>query len=1043
MSLSHMMVEEAGISDRIVAGRDVIELFDAPSRTVFGEQVLDRLPLAERIENLRLTVQRSDGSTFLALASVAQIGEDVIELVLKNVDFLVDLEQRLRIKRERLTAVLEGTGAAIWAWNTHTRELAVNDRWAQIAGYETEDLAPITVETWQSLCHPDDFEREREAMARHLSGHSSTYEGRVRLRHRDGSWVWVRINGRVTSRDANGNPEWVNGIFLDITEEILGHTRLRRAEEALDKAARLAGLGGWEVDLRDNQITWSPETCRLHNVPTGFTPDSLEAAYAFYPEAARPVLMQAVDKALREGTGWDLELPFRPRGGAEMWVRTIGEVHFENGVPVRMSGAFQDITKHKHRADALRLSNERMELAVMSAGIGIWEADIVTSELTFDDRLRARFGMPDDRTPLIRDWIELLDAGSRPIFRSAWTAAVRHGTPLDVSVRATIAGETRWFHISARVYEGNTADPDRLVGVCRDSTAHHRMTEDLKRERTWLETSLSSIGDGVITADPEGRVRWMNPVAEALTGMTVEEAFGRRSDGVFRVINEVTGRPCADPVADCLATGKIVSLEANATLINGQGKVIAVDDSVAPILSEDGECLGAIMVFRDVSEQRERTRLMEQHANLDQTTGLPNRRWFTAALSNALARGYSERQQDFLVFCDLDSFKQVNDLHGHAMGDVILRDVGRILRRSFADAHLVARLGGDEFAIIACNTDQDTLRQRLQALCAEIARLADQHALAPAARSLGASAGAVHLAEHFDNRAETLRAADAACYRAKQNGRGQVVFAEELMEADRSIGRGEEDLYQLLEHAISQNALSVHFQEIHTVEETDGAPARMVELLARLKAPEGRLIPAGAFIPVAERSGLIFRLDQWMLRKALALVASDRFGHDTMLCVNMSGASVGSDQFCLEVLELLEGAGRRTSGNICLEITETVALHDPEKVANFARKLRATGAKVALDDFGAGMSSIRHLHSLKVDFLKLDGSFVRDIQTSRLTRLTLSCFVDLAREIGAETIAEFVETNDIRKEMAALGVDYVQGYLLHVPEAVDRDDHST
>lgn len=1033
LSFSRMMVEEFGLEDRIVAGRDLTEFLDPPSRTVFAEQILAKLPLADRIDNLRLMVQRSDGTMFLALASVAQVGEDQLELVLKNVDFIIDMEERLRTKRERLTAVLEGTGAAIWAWNTQTRELVVNDRWAQIVGYEFEDLAPITVETWQSLCHPDDLERERETMAEHLSGRRSAYESRVRLRHRDGSWVWVRISGRVTSRDENGQPEWVNGIFLDITEEVLDRSRLRRAEETLDKAARLAGLGGWEVDLNDNRISWSTQTCRLHNVPDGYTPDSLEAAYAFYPEAARPILAQAVDRALQEGEGWELELPFQPRGGREMWVRTIGEVHLEDGKPVRLSGAFQDITEQKRRADALALANERMQLAVGSGGIGVWEADIVTGELSFDDRMRERFDLPEADTLLIRDWMAMFDPESRPDFRTAWTAAMRHGTSIDVSVQATIRGELCCFQLSARVHEGS----DRLIGVCRDRTAEHRMTESLQRERTWLETSLSSIGDGVITADPDGRVLWMNPVAEQLTGMTVDQASGRKSDTVFRVINEVTGRPCADPIADCLAARKIVTLEANATLINGQGKVIAVDDSVAPILSETNECLGAIMVFRDVSEQREHTRLMEQHANLDQTTSLPNRRWFTSALSNVLGRSYSERERHFLVFCDLDCFKQVNDLHGHAMGDVILRDVGRILRQSFDDTYLVARLGGDEFAIIARNIAQDDLRARLQSVCSDIGRLADQHALAPAARSLGASFGAVHLAQHFDNRAEAMRAADAACYRAKQNGRGQVIFAGELTETDRETGRADEDLYLLLDHAISENTLVVHFQEIHTVEDADGKAARMVELLVRLKTPAGQLISAGAFIPVAERSGLIGRLDQWMLRKSLTLVGVNRFGPDTVLCVNMSGASVGNDQFCLEVLEMLKVAGRRNAENICLEITETVALHDPEKVAAFARKVRATGAKVALDDFGAGMSSIRHLHSLKVDYLKLDGSFVREIRTNRLTHLTLSCFVDLAREIGAKTIAEFVETREIHDEMANLGVDYVQGYLLHAPEAVE------
>ncbi|MFW2542881.1 EAL domain-containing protein [Primorskyibacter sp. 2E107] len=1022
---------DIGAQDMNLCGQKLDTFLTEESAAVWATEVISRLPLRGRLENLRLNFKRSDGTGFLALASIDQLDTGLVEAVFKNVDFLIDLEDRLRQKRERLGALLEGTGAALWAFNAQTKELIVNDRWAQIAGYETEELAPITVETWRALCHPADLERERSTIEAHLSGALESYEGRVRLRHRNGGLVWVRITGKVTSRDTDGQAEWLHGIFVDITEDIAGRTMLRRAEETLDKASRLAGFGGWEVDMRDGAIYWSPETCRLHNVAADFVPQSLDEAYAFYPEAARETLRAAVDQAIENGTGWDLELPFVPRGRSQIWIRTIAEVVTENGTPVRLSGAVQDITDRKLQRDALARTTERLSLAVRFGGIGVWEADIVTGDLRFDARMTEHFSSNGTAPATLRDWLAILEDESGTILHAAINRTLRHGEPLDVPVLTRHQGQTKAFRVTAQIHEQPGEDAARLIGACWDQTPMHTMTSRLERERSWLQTSLRSIGDGVITADPAGRVLWMNPVAEQLTGIKLDKARGRVSDTVFRVINEVTGKSCDDPIAACLSTRANVNLEANATLVNPQGKLIAVDDSVAPILSDGGDLLGAIMVFRDVSEQRETKRRMEEQATLDHTTGLPNRRWFTASLSSLLSQSPGTREDNFLIFCDLDVFKQINDIHGHAMGDIILRDTARILQTSFADARVVARLGGDEFALIATADDENALRRRLEAVCTDVAHLAEHHALAPSARLLGMSIGVVSLTRSFGNRGEAMRAADAACYRAKQLGRGQVVFAGELSEAELIVRSADDDVYALLETAIAEDKVDVHFQQVRSLTGTDFP---MVELLARLTSHDGRPIGAGDFIPVAERSGLISGLDLWMLRKAVTLVADCPFGRATTMCVNVSGASVGDEAFCRAALDILSEAGPKVAAHLCLEITETVALHNTERVALFARHVREKGAKIALDDFGAGMSSIRHLHVLTVDYLKLDGAFVRDICTSRVTRLALSCFVDLAHEIGAKTIAESVETDEVLNDIRALGVDYVQGYLLHRPE---------
>lgn len=394
----------------------------------------------------------------------------------------------------------------------------------------------------------------------------------------------------------------------------------------------------------------------------------------------------------------------------------------------------------------------------------------MTGALQWDIAMRTHFGTDPDEILGMSDWLRLLVDGDADRFSAAVRRAVSSPAQTDVEIRTIRSGVERTFHIAAMAHRNEDGGVERILGLCWDVTETREMTRKLKAQHSLMNVTLASIGDGVITTDTEGRITWMNPVATRLTGWTVEEAKGRLSSTVFRIVHEDTGLPSADPIEACMRLKKAVGLEPETALLTREARLIGVQDSAAPIISEDGRIVGAVLVFHDVSEQRELSKAMEARAMRDPLTGLSNRFEFETRLNAAFKKPLFERERSMQFLIDLDRFKSINDSFGHAAGDAVLRYVSTILGEGLSDNDTVARLGGDEFALLLTDRNPEEAFSWAVSVCERIGRSHDALQVEPEAWSIGASIGVVQLGEEISTTADALRAADIASYCAKHAG---------------------------------------------------------------------------------------------------------------------------------------------------------------------------------------------------------------------------------------------------------------------------------
>lgn len=431
---------------------------------------------------------------------------------------------------------------------------------------------------------------------------------------------------------------------------------------------------------------------------------------------------------------------------------------------------------------------------------------------------------------------------------------------------------------------------------------------------------------------------------------------------------------------------------------------------------------------RNIEEQLSHT------ANHDDLTGLPNRRLFEERLTRALEEPGSRHA---LMFIDLDQFKAVNDNGGHAAGDALLRRVSHDLDKAIRGTDLLARLGGDEFGIVLPNcAPEDALRigLRLREIAEAIDFVWNGHRY-----SISASIGVVHLAGRSYTLQEALRAADIACYMAKEKGRNRVhVF--ETTDAAQTQFTANLNWVQRLHRALEEDSFRLFSQEIATVD-GGGVPAEHCEILLRLEE-DGKLLAPGAFIPAAERFGLMPALDRWVVRHALDTISRRMGPASSTYSINLSGLTLKDDTFLPFLRETLRRS-RVPADVLCFEITETSAIENLDEAITFMNAMRAMGCRFALDDFGVGMSSLTYLKRLPVDYVKIDGSFVRDMLTDKADWMTVEMINQISHLAGRKTIAEFVENAEILAALRTIGVDYVQGYFLGRPEPFLPDASGT
>ncbi|OYD90313.1 hypothetical protein CDG76_31840 [Nostoc sp. 'Peltigera membranacea cyanobiont' 210A] len=648
--------------------------------------------------------------------------------------------------------------------------------------------------------------------------------------------------------------------------------------------------------------------------------------------------------------------------------------------------------------------------------------------LTFFNKAFALyFGRSPDEQLGNRDQPIILEADRERV--AEFVALISADNPVVIiENRVVVAGEVRWTKWHNRMIFDEQGCFLEFQSVGYDITEFKQIEETLFEEKELAEVTLQSIGDAVLTTDAFGRIKYLNPVAKSLLACSEISAEGLLLEEVFGIVHETTRETVQNPIQQALKENRTVSLAKHTVLINQNNQELAIQDSSAPIHNREGEIIGAVMVFCDVTQNRLLSRQLSWQASHDPLTGLVNRHEFEQQIEQALHLAKLDCQIHALCYLDLDHFKIVNDTCGHLAGDELLRQITMLLQQRIRKTDTLARLGGDEFGVLLsqCLPEQ-ALRVANQLLkCVQEFRFVWHEQVF----SIGVSIGLVGIDMNSESLAEIISMADAACYTAKNRGRNRVYFAE-TDDQERLQQRGEMQWASRISHALESDWFCLYVQPIASITPV-AQNGDYYEVLLRLHDEQGNLVLPMTFIPAAERYDLMHLIDRWVIRTLFSnwtRVVGDK---QSVYAINLSGSSINDDQFIGFLYEQFTLHSILPQW-ICFEITETVAIANLNKARQFIQSLQRMGCRFALDDFGVGMSSFAYLKSLPVDYLKIDGSFIRNIIENPVDNAIVTAITHISSVMGIKTIAEFVENEAILERITALGIDYAQGYGIGMP----------
>ncbi|HEY6642554.1 EAL domain-containing protein [Povalibacter sp.] len=557
----------------------------------------------------------------------------------------------------------------------------------------------------------------------------------------------------------------------------------------------------------------------------------------------------------------------------------------------------------------------------------------------------------------------------------------------------------------------------------------------IARGRPTAWDTLDSLGEGIITTEISGRIDYLNRAAEQLIGISGADALGKTITEIFVLVDETDRRSLGDPVRQCLSTQSKVTVGRRGLMISRDGSdERSVELTVTPLKGPRGDLAGTVVAVRDVSELRGITRQMSYQASHDALTGLVNRREFERRLDEALEITHVSTAHHVMCYLDLDRFKVVNDTCGHMAGDTMLREVAALVKQAVRDSDTVGRLGGDEFGLLLVGCPLEKARQ----IADDVVRKVSEYRFVWKDKifNIGVSVGLVEISRDSGAADEVMSAADSACYVAKKHGNHVHVYSAR----DESLARhrGEIQWLQRLQTALKENRFELVAQPIIATVPGSGGPA--LELLLRL---QDDTIPGGIspteFLRAAERYRLMTDVDRWVVQAALTALARGaiRVPPDRSIAINLSGQTLGDPQFLEFVVEVLDRTGV-DADQVCFEVAENSVITNIEHAQRFIGVLHSMGCRFALDDFGRGLSSFGNLKNLSLDYLKIDGSFIRNLALDTVNQAMVSAMIKLARTLNFQVVAEQVEDVGALEAATRMGVDFVQGYHLGRPQPLAR-----
>jgi diguanylate cyclase (GGDEF)-like protein/PAS domain S-box-containing protein len=758
---------------------------------------------------------------------------------------------------------------------------------------------------------------------------------------------------------------------------------------------------------REGLLYVNPALCQV----TGYSSDELLIPSAWskiiHPDDVGRVRANGAARLRGESLPRRYEFRILTKGGEERWVDfSAGTIRY-NGETAVLGTAF-DVTDRKRAEQALRESEENLRTLASNANDGI--VVHVQGRVVFANRRLGEiigyqaaellghdlgeYFHPEEYAKINRRYQIRLQGGDVP--NQYETVLLRKdGTEVPVEITAALSS-----------WQGQSA----IIVIARDIASRKLAEAELFREKERVQVTLESIGDGVITTDIAGRIDYLNQVAEELTGWTNAQANGQPITKVFQAKDENNHKPLPDPVQRCLKEQRSIHFPDSALLMHrGGNREFSIEITASPIRNHANQVMGAVLVLHDVTTLRNMARQMAWQARHDPLTGLI---------------------QHALCYLDLDQFKIVNDTCGHIAGDELLKQLTAHLQARVRETDTLARLGGDEFGILLERCPIEEASETAEMLREVVKKF--RFAWQDKVFEIGASIGVVPITTDSGSIVDVLSAADSACYVAKDHGRNRihVYQPEDSALAER---HGEMQWVHRVNRALGDDRFRLFYQKVLPLSADEHE--QYCEILVRMVDEEGKMVLPMAFIPAAERYQMMPAIDRWVLTATLEALRgkAPALGSVSVCAVNLSGQSLCDDHFLSSVVDILDASSISPS-QICFEITETAAIANLTRAMRFISVLKGMGCRFALDDFGSGLSSFMHLKHLPVDFLKIDGSFVRDMARDPVDAAMVEAINRIGHVMGIRTIAEAVENTAILERLRSMGVNYAQGTIIARPE---------
>lgn len=689
---------------------------------------------------------------------------------------------------------------------------------------------------------------------------------------------------------------------------------------------------------------------------------------------------------------------------------------------------------NKSKPDSKQLESlaKLLEESQRIAKVGGWELDVASGELVWtDETYHLHDTSPEEFNPTVDAGLSYFLPESREILSIALDEAIKNGENYDLELQTfTTKGRKIDVRTTCIVTQDN-GKTIKLTGIFQDITDRKQIENKLKESEERFDLAMKGTQDGLWDWNLLTDTVYFSPRWKSMLGYEENEIENDFSAWEKLLHPEDLNNALSQ--VEYFINNKTNKYESEFRMQHKDGHYLNILSRAFIVENEDGKVTRFVGTHVDITERKAAEETLNYQSTHDALTDLVNRREFERRINQLVTDAKGNSKTHALCYMDLDQFKVVNDTCGHIAGDEMLKQISRILQKCIRQGDTLARLGGDEFGILLENCSLDDAYRLISTIQAEVrdyVLVFREHKF-----RISASMGLVPITTSTHSSIELLKNVDAACYVAKDSGRNRIHVQRDT-DKDLDKRHGEMLWVNRIQKALDENQLCIYAQPI---ERLNDSKELHYELLIRMLDEQGKTIPPGAFLPAAERYNLIMQLDQWVIQNAFKALSKhiDFLNQLNFISINLSGLSLTNEHFLDFVVQKIHEYNI-DGKNICFEITETAAISNLLKAESFITNLRQLGCRFALDDFGSGLSSFGYLKNLHVDFLKIDGMFVKDMLEDPIDRAMVKSINDIGHVMGIQTIAEFVENDEIKAMLREMNVDYAQGYGIHMPIPFDQ-----